>query len=470
MKTKQIAIALALMGAACAGSAGAQQPPAAATGGFGAGPSRQVGDVNVGPLFSPPFGADHLFGDWGGVRTSLAKRGINILADYLTEDFGNVSGGRKQGFDYVGQVGLELDLDFGKIAHLDGFSTHTIVVQRAGRNTSADYIGDSLGTAQEIYGGGGDVLVHMVYSYAEQELANRRIDIAAGWLPVGTFFAASPLYCDFVNVLVCGNPHPVPNYPGEPDWPAATFGGQVRVLPTLDTYVMAGAFQVNPKFGGRSGFSWGRPGTTGVSVPVEVGYTPRFGADNLIGHYKLGYDYDSSKYPDLLLNAAGQPFVSAGGAPRSRQSRSEYYALADQMLLRTGKEETDGLIALAGYIHADRDISPLADQVFAGVTCSAAVVGRQKDSFGAMFHWIHTSGRLTATQKLEQALGQPLTSGDLGPVYGVQNHEEVVELEYTAQVYRGVTVEPDFQYVIHPGATSATRDAAVLGVRTNVQF
>ncbi len=470
MTLRRLVTALAISSVVLAGSASAQQPPAAATGGFGAGPSQQIGNVNVGPLFFPPFGADHLLGNWGGARSYLADRGVNILADYLTEDFGNISGGRKQGFDYVGQVGVELDLDFAKIAGLNGFSTHTIIVQRAGRNTSADYIGDSLGTVQEIYGGGGGVLAHMVYTYAEQELANRRLDIAAGWLPVGTFFAASPLYCDFVNVLGCGNPHPIPNYPGEPDWPAATFGGQVRALPTLDTYLMVGAFQVNPKFGGRSGFSWGRTGTTGVSIPVEVGYTPRFGANNLVGHYKLGYDYDSSRYPDLLQDAAGQPFVLSGRPPRLRSSRSEYYALVDQMLLRTGKGDTDGVIALAGYIHADRNISPLSDQVFAGAVSSAAVIGRPDDSFGAMFHWIHTSGRLTTTQELEQASGQSLTSGGFGPVYGLQNHEEVVELEYTAKVYRGVTVEPDFQYILRPGATGATRDAAVLGVRTNVQF
>ena len=470
MAVKHFAMALAVCCAVRAGTAAAQQTPAEATGGFGAGPSQQIGNVNIGPLFSPPFGEDHLLGDWGGARPYLAARGINLLADYLTEDFGNITGGRSRGFDYVGQVGLEVDLDFGKLAGINGLSTHTVIVQRAGRNASADHIGDSLGTVQEIYGGGGNVLAHFVYTYAELELANRRIDITAGRFPVGTFFAASPLYCAFVNVLTCGNPHPIPNYPGEPDWPASTFGAQVRVLPTLSTYLMVGVFQVNPNFGGRSGFSWGQPGTTGVSVPVEVGYVPRFGANGLVGHYKLGYDYDSSRYPDLLQDGAGRPFVLSGNAARSRRGRGEYYALADQMLLRTGKADTDGVVVLGGYVHADRDTSPLENQVFGGVLSSASMIGRPKDSFGALFHYICTSGRLTATQELEAALGRPLTSGNFGPVYGVQRHEEVVELQYTAHIYQGLTVEPDFQYIIRPGATNAVHDAAVLGVRTNVQF
>lgn len=473
MSLKKSAFVLAASLVAYAGTAGAQQTPAEATGGFGATPSQQIGNTNIGPLFSPPFGADHLFGDWGGARSYLEKHGINLLADYLTENFGNVSGGRngRKGFEYVGQVGVELDLDFGKIAGLNGLSTHTIIVQRAGRNLSADYLGDNLATVQEIYGGGGNVLAHFVYTYAELALLNNRVDIIAGRYPVGTFFAASPLYCAFVNVLTCGNPHPLPNYPGEPDWPASTWDGQIRVSPTLDTYAMVGAFQVNPNFGGRSGFSFGKSGTTGVSIPIEVGYVPRFGSNSLVGHYKLGYDYDSSRYPDLLQDGLGNPFAVTGNAPRSHHGRNEFYALVDQMLLRTGKADTDGVIALAGFVHADRAISPLADHAYAGALTSASVIGRPQDSFGAIYHWIHTSGSLSTTQQLQLARGSQLGSDGIGgTVFGVQGNEQVVEVQYTANVFRGVTVEPDFQYIIRPGATSNSRDAAVLGFRTNIQF
>ncbi len=91
----------------------AQQTPAEATGRFGAGPSQQIGNVNIGPLFSPSFGEDPLLSDWGGERSCLAARGINLPADYLTEDFGNITDCRSRGFDYVGQVGLEVDPNLG---------------------------------------------------------------------------------------------------------------------------------------------------------------------------------------------------------------------------------------------------------------------------------------------------------------------------------------------------------------------
>ncbi len=201
-----------------------------------------------------------------------------------------------------------------------------------------------------------------------------------------------------------------------------------------------------------------------------MGYVLRFGANGLVGHHKFGFDYDRSRYPGLYQDGAGQPFVLSGNPARSRKDRDEYYVLVDQMLLRTGKADTDGVVVLGGYVHADRDISPLANQVFGGVLSSASVIGRPKDSFGAPLNHIRSSGRLTATQGLEAALGRPLASGNFGAIYGVQSHEEVVELRHTAHVCQDTKVEPDFQCVIRLRATSAVCDAAALGARTDVQL
>ena len=53
-----------------------------------------------------------------------------------------------------------------------GFSLHSAMVERAGRNASADFLGDQLFQVQEIYGGAGNVAVHLAYFYAEEALAN----------------------------------------------------------------------------------------------------------------------------------------------------------------------------------------------------------------------------------------------------------------------------------------------------------
>ena len=449
----------------------AQQPPAANTAnpemsaphsGFAAGPSEQISTPGLGPLFGAPFSGAHLFGDWGGARTWLDQHGVSVNLDWLTENAGNITGGRRQSFDFAGQVGLEVDLDLDTLAGLKDAAFHVMIVNGNGRNVSTDAIGDDLATTQEIYGGRGNVVAHLVYSYWEQAIDHDRIDLVGGWLPVGTYFAASPLYCRFMNVLFCGNPHPLPNYPGEEDWPQASFGGQVRWIPLPQFYAMLGLHQTDIDFGtgggGISGWAWADPHKSGVSIPVEIGWVPRLGKANLIGHYKLGYDHDTHAYADVL----------GSGSHR----RDMYYVLVDQMLLREGKTDTDGVIAFAGYVHATDKVSPLTRQVFVGLTASGAPWGRAEDDVGLDYHWIEMSGDFTRAQEIAEATGTPLplTLAGFGPSYGPQNTEQVVELNYNVTLAPGLTVMPDFQYLIRPGATSRIPDAAVLGFRSNVNF
>jgi porin len=351
----------------------------------------------------------------------------SIGLNYYPEVAAIVAGGQRQGIDYTSQIGLSVDLDGQKLLGLPGFAIHNVIVQRNGRSASADFLDDDLDAVQQIFGGGGSVAAHLVYLYGEQQLDNGRVDLAGGWLPVGTFFASSPLYCFFVNVIFCGNPHPLPVYPGEPDWPAASWGIQARVFVLPTVYVMGGVFQVNPNDGGRSGWDLFIHGTTGVSVPLEVGWTPSFGPNALLGHYKVGFDNDSSSYPNLFVSANGLPIAVSGLPGQPEHGRRMYYVFADQMLMRTGKGDTDGLIAFGGFVHADAEVSPLDNQVFGGLLSTASFIGRPQDSLGFAASWFQVSGSLTATQQLEAVLGEPLTGGGLGTPAGVQSHEEELE-------------------------------------------
>jgi porin len=46
--------------------------------------------------------------------------------------------------------------------------------------------------------------------------------------------------------------------------------------------------------------------------------------------------------------------------------------------------------------------------------------------------------------------------------------ETTLELTYLTQFGSWVTIQPDAQYVVHPGGTPATRNALVLGLRIAV--
>jgi porin len=432
--------------------------------GIGITPSQQEAQSKASQ--PPPAAPEHLFGDWGGIRTYLGDLGIDLNVDYTTESAGNVTGGVRQGFDYAHQIGVQLDVDWQKLAGITGFSTHLAVVNRAGRNLSNDDIGDRVLQAQEIYGAGFDMAVHDVWAYGEEKLFNGRIDAVFGRIFPGMDFAVSPLYCNFMTLTICGHPRALTAEQGFIDWPQNTWGGRVRVRPTTETYVMGGVYASKPfPGGGRSGFNWSTNQVTGAFYAAELGWEPVFGRDRLPGHYKVGVGYDTSNFPDQFSDINGNAFVLTGLPPSMRGSRTQVWVTFDQMLFRTGPGQNSGLTVLGAYAHDSPGDSLFQHFVWVGMLYSGFWKERPNDQIGLAFTYYQVSPSLTRTESLEQQF-------DLPPSYpyGVQSHGMVLEANYNFPVYRGVQLQPEFEYFLRPGGVASVHNAAVLGLKTHVLF
>ncbi|WP_040509804.1 carbohydrate porin [Gluconobacter morbifer] len=430
-------------------------------------PSRSKGDP--GPYFSAPMGSQHFFGDWGGAQPWLLKHGIHLLAAINEEFAGNFTGGKEKAYSDSGQVGVEVDIDWDKLAGVKNFWTHTLIVNGHGQSVSRNF-GDSIAGVQEIYGARGNVVAHMVAMYGEMAFLHNRIDVSAGWIPVGSFFAASPLFCDFMNVAMCGNPAPNKYTEGNRDWPSGNLGAIVRVMPTTDTYLMAGLFAVSPHAynGGISGWAWAQSGLGKFSTPVEFGWMPHFGKDQLAGHYVIGYSYDNSRYPNLYEDIHGNSWQATGLPRRYEAGRNSAWLLVDQMLVRNGPGNTNGLIALAGAMYSDGKTVAMRDHEWVGMVDTGSAWGRPLDTIGAMYQHFDMSHTAALQQESSMALGLPFQDNQWGNVYGPQSHENVWELFYSAHIARAMALQPDFQYIQRPSATTTFHDAAVLGVQFTV--
>lgn len=417
---------------------------------------------------TPP--QEHLFGDWGGVRTDLGDLGIDLTVDFTSEFAGNVTGGVKQGATFASQVGLQADMDWQKLAGITGLSTHLVIVQRSGSSDS-QLFGDTLIPVQEIYGSGGDVLAHFVYGYAEQQFLDGRLDFALGRMPVLNDFAASKLYCNFMNNSLCGNPKELPGGDkGLSSFPDATWGFRARVRPTKETYVQAGVYEVSqgiytyPYF--RSGWTWDTSMDSGVEVPVELGYEPQIGPDRLPGHYKVGFGYDTSDLKDFYFDGGGAPALLSGAPYRVHRGNTAVWALADQMLVRNGPGADEGIILLGAYVHENPNVSAYQDQYTAALLDRGFWKARPEDTIGLLFTYQAVSGALGKEQALDAEFGLPIAN----QATGIQTHEAVIELNYDIHVYRGVNFQPEFQYVFRPNAQQNIRNAAVLGFKTHINF
>jgi porin len=408
---------------------------------------------------------EHLLDDPGGFRTNLESRGIYLRLNAIAEFAGNVSGGQQRGATSANQIAFSADIDWQRLAGVTGLSTHLIVVNRSGASAS-HLFGDNVAPAQEIFGAGGNVAAHLVSIYAEESLLGGRLNLAAGWMNVENDFASSPLYCNYMNNSLCGDPKALPGGDiGHSAYPDAVWAGRVRFRPSTDTYVTLGVYEVNQDLytnPDRSGFQFGVPRASGVYLPIQIGYEPKLGSQALPGHYVAGFGYDSSRFKSF---SSALP-TSGGITPTIRRGNTQFWGLADQMLVRNGSGAEDGIIVLAGFVANDAENSPYAQQYFAGLLDRGFWRARPEDGIGLLFSYFAISGPLGRVQAEQQALGLSISNA----ATGVQTNEMVLEANYNIHLYRGVDFRPDFQYIIRPNAQASIHDAVVLGFKGSVEF
>ncbi len=411
------------------------------------------------------------------VNAALAQFGAAVLFDNINEFDGAVSGAHTGATD-AGQYGLEWDQDWDKLAGIHGFQTHAVAVGRYGIPASRIF-GDNIEPSQEIYGAGGNVAVHLVFAYAEETLAHGRFNIAAGRIPSLNDFSASPLYCNFQNNTICGNPKASSDNVSNSSYPDANWALRLRVRPVSQIYLQWGIYFTedniyNATKGYRSGFHFNAAHINGEYFPVEIGWEPSFGADKKPGHYKIGFGYDNNNHADNYYDINGGAFAQTGLVPRKRKGGSQEWVLVDQMLVRQGQAATDGIIGLAGFYHNDPRYSTRAEEYYVAALDRGFWHARPLDTIGLLFSYNTVSGKLGKTEALQQELGVPITGTGTtfynGSTPGVQTHSMIIEANYAIHVFRGVTIAPDFQYFFRPNAQRNLPNAALIGFKSHIEL
>ncbi|CAK7192925.1 Porin B [Commensalibacter sp. Nvir] len=430
------------------------------------------------PLLPRP---EHLFGTWGGLNTWLYRHGVNLNVDNQNEFSGNVSGGVRRGATNAGAVDANLDIDWatlvGRNAITDGLLTHMTVLGRYGNNLGK-VIGENITQIQEIYGAGGNVAAKLVNLYADKYAWDGRVVTSFGRSSVGGFYAASPIYCYFMNNGVCGNPKALNGQVGGFNaWPDSTWGITTLIRPTQQVYIRVGLFQTSrAAYGNAAGHraGWAAVVDTGedagAEIPVEIGYEPHWGKHDLLGHYKVGFAYDTSPFPVWGEGVNGGRETQYKGAnQRWKAGNDSEYVLLDQMIHRNAPGNLSGLISYFGWVHNNPTTYMRQNELFAGLIDTGFWDARPLDAVGILFVQQMMSRKMRNAERYNYAMGLPI--GDISDgATGIQSAESTFELTYIIHVYRGVRFQPDFQYEIHPNAQKNINDAAFLGFKSRIDF
>lgn len=412
---------------------------------------------------SDPWQSDTLTGDWGGARGDLFNHGVDVGLAYVGEALGDVSGGMKRGWSYEGRAEFDLDLDLDKLLGWRGGFAHGSVFQiHHGNGTPAVNYTGSIGDPSNIEA---RQTTRLYTLWLQQDFFDAVVSIRAGQLAADDEFITSDTAGNLINgtfgwpALASAN-----QTNGGPAYPLPTPGVRLALAPTSDITFLVGVFSGDPA--GEDCFEdaqlCNRHGTTfsmsgGTLWMGELQYAIGQGESGLPGVYKIGGWYETGSFSDQR-----QGFSRAGD--------HGLYAVADQTVWRDGETRALSLFARVGGAPSDRNlVSFYADGGFA---YTGLVPGRDEDilALGVGYSRISADAR-EADRDLQ------ILSSD--PAYPLRDHETVVEVSYTAPITRWWNVQPDVQYIVHPGgnvqnpedASGGTIDnAMVIGVRTSLVF
>jgi len=439
-----------------------------------------------------PFGftngighSSNMLGDMWGLRPALSQYGMTLTVLDQSEIFGNLTGGSRQGFAYDGLITGTLQLDtqrafgwYGGLFNVSGLQIH-------GRNLSAE----NLLTLQTASGIEADPATRLWELWYQQKMFDDKVDIKIGQQSLDQEFMVSQNSGYFINTMMGWPMLPSGNMPGGgPAYPLSALGVRVRAHPTDSVTILAGVFNGSPvseNYGdpqvrnpGGSNF----PLNGGVLAIAELQYAyPSQGTlvqpdepDPLARTYKIGFWYDSENFADLQYDNTGLSLANPAstGIPATHHGDYAFYAVADQMIYRF---END----------ADRNINvfirpmftPLQDRnlinfsVNGGVTMHEPFFGRDDDVAGIGFGYTRVSNSASGFDQ-DTAFYNP------GVFSAIRHNETFIEATYQYVVTPWWQIQPDFQYVVIPGAgvvnpnnpTQKVKNEAVIGVRSTITF
>ena len=438
-------------------------------------------------------GDDTLTGNWGGGLTRLTEIGVAYSVTYTGEVFGNPAGGVRRGTVCDGLLEASLDFDLDKLAGWRGANFHAGALYPHGASGTERFVGD-IGVFSKIDFSDSTRLYEV---WLEQGFFGDRIAVRMGQLDVDKDFAGS----DFEQLFASsnfGNSPAFSNNVPESTYAVLALGLRLKLKPFAGFRASFAAYDGNPATAlgdpspnaaastdfNRHNTHWTLRGDEGALLAGELGYTfnptddpaskPVSAEKNgwskaiafprpLSGTYKAGLIHHSdtfSKVSDVQLGNLGSSLARAH--PRGTRGDTVVYFVADQEVWREPDSTGDGFGAFARVAcgKADRNFLNLAAET--GLVYRGLLQDDAGDQLGLGFAFLEISDRVADATRAANRRDE--TS------FAVPNFEATIELTYQFKLTPSCAIQPDAQWILHPGGSHAIDDALVIGLRTTIAF
>jgi porin len=418
----------------------------------------------------PSYG---ITGNWGGFRDTLHDKGIDFSATEILSVLGNPTGGTNQGAVVEGLFYPILDLDFDKIIGMKGLTGRVTAYQIHGRGLSASNLNNNIGTATGIEA---ERATRLSELWVQQNFMADNISLRVGEIALDQEFIIGQYASLFINSVFGFPTSPAANIPGGgPQYPLAGPGGRLRIGKN-EPWSMQIAVTAGDPTGEADERSQQERNTSGTRFPIDNGifvmsettYANAGDDVDLPGTYKLGAWYHSDGAADPRWGTDGLSLSdpSSNSLARTHDGNYGFYGIVDQTLWHsaTDKNQTIGGFVRFMWNPGDRNI--IAYQADIGLELTGMIPSRKDDVIGAAFSYFPVTDRIIGLDKDTNRF-----NGTDAPV---RDYEGVFELTYQAPINDWLTLQPNFQYILHPGgniadpndpnATRGIGDASVFGL------
>ena len=388
---------------------------------------------------SQPRFSDHATGDWHGHRSSLADEGIEFFAYYNAIIASNVSGGLSSETNYAGDLFAGVSLDLEKLA---GWADTTLVVTGIDRHGSdiTPAVGSQYSVMQLV---GGQTT--FLYNFTVEKLfAEGVVSVKLGRMSATDDFVGSSFYSYSLNNAVNGQIRAVLFDGVMTSYPFAVWGGRVKARLSDTQTLQIGLFQLYNSMWdpAKHGTDLSIRGDDGLSLFSQYDWTP-----TLAGRPARFFVGMNNAFFDIA------EFTGGG----TTHAFTRLYAHGDYQVYREAADRDAGLTVFATFAYTAQDeVALMPVQSTFGAHYQGLLASRPDDRTVFFVTYGGFSDDFSARR----------VSGGGAPA----ESEMVFELGHRVQLTKYAYLQPDVQFIRHPGGSGRIDDAVVLSVQFGATF
>jgi len=386
-----------------------------------------------------------LTGDWGGLRTKMAEKGITLSVDNTTTYQSVLDGGRDEDDEFGGSLDYEIHLDFQKMGLWPGAFVRLFAETQYGDFVNSD-TGAALATNTDGLFPLADEDKTTLTSVIFYQFLSEWFGIFLGKIDTldgdTNEFAGARGKDQFLNMNFVFNPVTLRTSPY-----SALGGGFLVVLPKDRGLFSVAVLDAN-----------GQPDVVGFDDAFDDGTvfsgelrlnTKLFG---LPGHQLFGATWSSKDFTllDQDVRLLLLELITTGEITLDKKDESwSFYYNFDQYLYTEKADPEQGVGLFGRFGMADAETSPIETFYSIGIGGKGIIPGRDRDTFGIGYFYVGLSD-------------------DLPNPFNILDDSQGWELFYNIEVTPWLHITPDFQ-IIDP-SLERVDTAYIAGVRVKIDL